>query len=61
MKRLEKKITNQGNEELWQINYNGILINFKVLNGKVVSFNRTMSFGDAMDIKMMFERLYGVR
>lgn len=61
MKRLEKKITNQGNEELWQINYNGILINFKVLNGKVVSFNRTMSFGDAMDIKTMFERLYGVR
>lgn len=61
MKRLEKKITNQGNEELWQINHNGILINFKVLNGKVVSFNRTMSFGDAMDIKTMFERLYGVR
>lgn len=61
MKRLEKKITNQGNEELWQINYNSILINFKVLNGKVASFNRTMSFGDAMDIKAMFERLYGVR
>lgn len=55
MKRLEKK----GNEELWQTKYNGILINFKVLNGKVVSFNRTMSFGGAMDIKIMFERLYG--
>ena len=55
MKILEKN----GNEELWQIKYDGILINFKVSNGRVVSFNRTMSFGDAMNIKMMFERLYG--